>query len=745
MATKPSKKLVQRATVVMIITCLLGFGSGIFGLVNAQLINAEEFRLKAESQQLRDKVINAERGTIYDKNMNILSQSANVWKIYMNPSKIKKDEVRKQISNELSKILDMDYETVYNKASKSKYGYVTVKSQVDNDKKVEVKEYIKEHKKQKFFEIIGIDPDTKRYYPYINFASTVLGFTGADDDGRSGLEYYYNKTLTGVAGRIITAKNAKFGDMPTNYESTFDAKQGTSLVLTIDQVIQYYLDKGLEQAVKDFNATYGYGVVMDVKTGAILAMSTKPDFDPNKPYEITNEELLQKINEIEDETERDKVLKETRYSQWRNRTISDSYEPGSVFKVITSAAGIEENMVQPDSKFNCRGSIRVADRTMHCHKRDGHGPEDFTHALMNSCNPIFIEVAQRLGPEKFYKYFEAFGFTEPTGIDLPAESKPVAGVTYHERKSLDNVVQLASSSFGQSFQVSPIQMISAISAIGNGGQLMKPYIVGSKLDENGNTISATKPEMKRQVVSKETASKLAYMMEAVATAGTGKNAYVAGYKIAGKTGTSQKLTNEGKYIGSFAGFAPSNDPRIAVLIVIDEPTGGSYGGGLVAAPVAAEIFRETLQYLNVEPQYTAEELAKLDVKAPKLIGKSVEDAKKELSSKGFKVKVIGSGEKVVKQTPDYNQILPKNGLVVIYTDNIKSTTKTKVPKLTGLTLAEVNRIAVSSQINIKVSGYTRSSDIVSYRQSIQPDEEVSMGTIVTVSFKCNSDVNDFAR
>lgn len=742
MKNKPSKQLVQRATIIMALTCIIGFGMGIFGLANAQIINADKYRQKAEAQQLSDKVINAERGTIYDRNMNVLSRSANVWKIYMNPSKIKDEKTKKHVSENIAKILDLDYETVYNKASKSKYGYVTVKSQVDNDKKNEVKKFVQKYKG--YNQIIGADPDTKRYYPCVNFASTVLGFTGADDTGRSGLEYYYNDTLTGVSGRIITAKNARLGDMPTNYESTYDAKQGTSLVLTIDQVIQHYLDKNLAQAVKDFNALYGYGVVMDVKTGAILAMSTKPDFDPNKPYEITDEEVLERVNAIENEEERKKELANVRFSQWRNRTISDSYEPGSVFKVITASAGLEEGVVQKDSKFFCKGYIQVADRRMNCHKKTGHGAEDFKQALMNSCNPVFVEVGQRLGAEKFYKYFEAFGFTEPTGIDLPAESKSVANVTYHTADKL-GIVELSSSSFGQSFQVSPIQMISAVAAIGNGGKLMTPYIVDSRLDESGNTISVTEPKMKRQVVSAKTASIVADMMEGVASAGTGRNAYVAGYRVAGKTGTSQKLTKKGKYIASFAGFAPSNDPRIAVLIVVDEPTGGAYYGGTVAAPVGAEVIKSTLQYLNVEPQYTPEELAKLDVKAPKLVGKTVEDANNELKSKGFNVKIIGSGKNVVNQTPQQNQVLPKNGIVILYTDDDKKTSKTKVPKLTGLSLAEANKVAINSKLNIKVSGYTRNGNVVSSRQSIEPGTEVSMGTIITVTFTSNEDVKDYAR
>ncbi|MDR0315065.1 MAG: PASTA domain-containing protein [Oscillospiraceae bacterium] len=741
MANKPSKQLVQRAMAIMLITCVVGFGAGIVGLIRAQIINADEYRQKAEAQQLSDKTISAQRGTIYDKNMNILSQSANVWKVYINPSKIEDEKTRDNISRGLSNILELDYKKVHEKASQSKYGYVSIKTQVENEKKNQISEFISANRG--YNQIIGVDPDTKRYYPYAEFASTVLGFTGSDDEGRSGLEYFYNDSLTGVAGRIITARNARQGDMPNQFESTYDPKQGTSLVLTIDQVIQYYLDKGLEQAVRDSKALYGYGIVMDVKTGAILAMSTKPDYDPNEPYDITNGKKLEQIDEITNEEEKKKAMSDARYAQWRNRTISDTYEPGSVFKVVTASAALEENVVSENDGFHCTGSVRIADRIIHCHNRRGHGSETFTQGLMNSCNPVFVNVGQRLGAKKFYKYFEACGFSVTTGVDLPAEAKPVANVTYYTADKL-GVSQLASCSFGQSFQVSPIQMINAVAAIGNGGRLMTPYIVGSTLDEEGNTISVNDPKMKRQVVSESTAKRVAKMMEAVSTSGTGKNSYVAGYRVAGKTGTSQKLTNKGKYIASFVGFAPADDPSIAVLIVIDEPTGGSYTGGALAAPVAAQVFEQTLIYLNVEPKYTNEELAQLDVKTPSLVGKSVTDAIKELRAKGFTYKTIGTGKKVVNQTPSYNQILPKNGIVVLYTEEQSETTKTVVPKLIGLTLAQANKAAIDAGVNIKVSGYTSDSDIVSYRQSVAEGTQVAMGTIITVSFKTNANVSDLA-
>ena len=541
MAKKSTKQLKNRALIALFITCFIGFGAGTFGLVNASLIHGEEYKLKAESQQLSDTTVTAQRGTIYDKNMNVIAKSADVWKVYINPSKISDDEERERVAKGLSELLELDYDTVLAKCAKSKYGYVLIKSQVEYDVKTKVLEFASENKG--FRQIIGVDNDVKRYYPYSNFASTVIGFTGTDDVGRSGLEYYYNNILTGTAGRIVTAKNAKQYEMSAQYESYYAAQQGVNLQLTIDQVIQYYLDSALEQAVVDNNATYGYGIVMETKTGAVLAMSTKPDFDSNNPYEVSNQTTLDEINKITDEKEKKEALVKARYAQWRNRTICDTYEPGSVFKCITASAGIEEGVVTPDEMFVCTGSRKVADRTYHCVNHSGHGRENFTTALINSCNPIFIEIAQRLGSEKFYDYFEAFGFSEGTGIDLPAESIPTPNVTYYTADKL-TAVSLASCSFGQSFQVSPIQIITAINAIANNGKLMQPYIVGAMLDEKGNKIAETAPTIKRQVISKKTANTVATMMEAVVSGGTAKNGYVAGYRVAGKTGTSEKLTNK---------------------------------------------------------------------------------------------------------------------------------------------------------------------------------------------------------
>ena len=736
--TKTKKnKLKSRGFIALLLITIVGFGAGIYGLVNVNIINGEKYKQKAEKQQLSDTTVSALRGTITDANGNVIAKSADVWKIWINPSKMTDDATRQNIAENLATILELEYEDVYELCCKENRTYVVVKSKVEYEAKTAVMTFAKENK---YTQMISTEDDVKRYYPYGSFASSVLGFTGSEDSGRSGLEYYYNDTLTGTVGRIITAKNAQQATFKSDYSTYYEAESGLNLQLTIDQVIQYYLDTALENAVTENKATYGYGIVMETKTGAILAMSTMPDYDCNNPYSLSDE-TLEAINEeytdeegnITDEDARKAAITSAQYSQWRNRTICDSYEPGSVFKCIVAAAALEEGVVTTDEVFNCTGSIQVADRTYHCAKRVGHGTEDFVTAFKNSCNPVFITIGQRLGANNYYKYFEAFGFTEKTGIDLPAESTPVANVTYYTANKLTKV-SLASCSFGQSFQVSPIQIITAINAIANDGKLMKPYVVGAMLDDDGNKVYETQPTVKRQVISEQTAATVRSMMEEVVKTGGGKNAYVAGYRVAGKTGTSQKLTNVGYYISSFCGFAPADDPEITVLIVIDEPKAGQTAGGTVAAPVAAEVISETMQYLNVEPQYTEEELAKLDVKTPDYVGTGSATAQKELEAQGFTVKVIGSGDKVVKQSPSAGQTIPKNGVVVLYTEK-GDAKKATVPDLTGLTIAEANAKAISAGFNIKISGTKSGSDIKAYRQSIKAGSEASLGSVITVSFK----------
>ena len=722
----------------------------VFALLGArlmwiQLVRGNYYKEKALQNQLSDTVIEAQRGTIYDSNMNVLVQSATVWKIFVDPVSIsnKKGDAAGEISANIAKILDLDEKEILEKCKKKDSRYEIIADDVEYEQKQKVLNYLSE---KKYTSCVGVETSTKRYYSSSSFAAAVLGFVGSDGQGIEGLEAYYDSTLTGTAGRLVTAKNAQSGSMPNNYESVIDSTDGSSLVLTIDDVLQYSLEKNLEQAKTDASAKNAYGVVMDVNTGAILAMSNKPDYNSDKPWTIKDKKTAKKIKTIKDKKKRAQAESEALIAQWRNRTISDTYEPGSVFKIVTAAACLEEGVVKPEDTYYDSGSITVEDRVYKCHYRQGHGSETFTQGLENSCNPWFIYAGQKLGVHAFYKYFEAFGFTEKTGIDLPGEASPSAGVTYHVEEEMGRV-ELASESFGQSFQVSPIQMITAVSAVANGGKLMQPFVVKQVLDPEGNVTSTTEPKIKRQVISESTADELCLMLESVVKHGTGKNAYVAGYRVAGKTGTSEKLATvasaEKKYVTSFIAFAPANDPKVAVLIAVDEPKGGNVGGGTNAAPAVALVIEEAMKHYNVQPQYTEDEMAGLEISTPNVTGKSVGEAKSALEDANLKYIVVGDGKKVVGQSPAADRNIPGGGTVVIYTQNNYKANTVKVPDFNKLSVSEVNQLAADCGLNIRFSGNNlESSSVTASRQSIEKGTTVEKGTVITVYFISSSGVSD---
>ncbi len=749
-----------RALVVFVVLSLV-FAATAVNLVRIQIIDSEQYKLQAEENQLHDTEIAAQRGVIYDTNGTVLAKSASVWKLYIRPNRIDDENFKNDLCRQVSEITGVELEDIKEKADKNKYAYLVIKRQIEFEEKERLTDLLGKYYKYSVIEedkdgnlksvdkkiyyssAIGIDPDVKRYYPYGNLASCVVGFTGTDDIGRLGVELEYDTVLTGTPGRIITAQNGKSDVMSQEFETVHDAVQGTSLVLTLDEVIQRYLEDALEQVYVDSKGVGAHGVVMDVNTGAILAMASLQNFDLNNPQSLTDEEKLQLEQAYPDESKRAEARNSLLYSRWRNFIVSDTYEPGSVFKIVTAAAALEENAVQTDMSYHCSGRIQVSDRIIKCHKRTGHGTQNLKQGLMNSCNPLFITVGQKLGKEKFFEYFEAFGFTERTGVDLPAENMPVAGVNYHSLNTM-GIVELSSSSFGQSFQVTPIQMITAISAIANGGKLMTPYIVEKQLDENGNVINETQPVVRRQVISEQTASTVADMMEAVVTSGTGKNAYVAGYRVAGKTGTSQKLGSKGKYVASFGCFAPADDPEIAVLILVDEPV-GQINGGQICTPVAAQVVEKTLEYMGVERRYNEKELQLLDTNAPNLVGRVVDEAREMLVGEGFEVKVVGEGDTVLNQMPAYNQSMPQNGVVVLYTEKDAERLTVEVPDLRQMTVSQANKYALSSGLNIKISGNAlNTGELISYDQSLEPGEKVEYGKTITVYFKSDVGVGDYA-
>ena len=689
-------------------------------------------------QQLQDTEISAKRGDIYDRNMEVLATSATAYTVYITPQDIKDDDTAKLLAKGLSELLDVEYDKVYSATKKTTY-YEKIKTKVDQALANKVRTFISENK---LGAIVGLDEGSKRYYPNDNLASTILGFVGADNQGLNGLESYYDDMLKGVPGRVIAAKNATGADMPFSYEKVVDAQTGNSLVLTIDSYIQYVAEKYLEEAVSQYSCNErGCVIVMDPKTGEIYAMATKPDYNPNTPFTIYDAKTAEAIEELTGD-ERTKAISDAQQKQWRNKAICDTYEPGSVFKIVTGSAAYEESKISKNSTFNCSGKINIAGTTYNCHKHSGHGHQNLAGAFQNSCNPAFIQIGQMLGTELFFKYFQAYGLTEKTGIDLPGEASTVAGVSYHDISTM-SIVDLASESFGQGFNVTPIQLATAVCASVNGGYLVKPHVVKKVVDSEGNTVKKIEKTVKRQVISAETSKAICSFLEGVVTEGSGKNSYVAGYRVGGKTGTSQKLAQSNadgvkRLVASFCGVAPCDEAQLVCLVVLDEPNAPVVYGGTLAAPVAGKIFADVLPYLGVEAVYTEEELKNIDIAVPSAVGKQIDDAKSLFESSGISVKTVGNGEKVVRQLPSAGHLISRGGTVVLYTDDIENT-KVTVPDFSGYSISGANSLASQHQLNITLSGVTgENSGATAYSQSIAPGEKVDMGTIITVSFRVSS-------
>lgn len=739
MSSTSKKNMVNRIFVLCVaIVFLLSIDAA--RIFYIQIFKGDEYAAKAQSQQLSDTEISAKRGTIYDCDGNILAKSATVWTIYLDPLNIPSDDKRNEIVSKLSELLsyDKDQQEELLEKSKQENHYTVVEEQVENDVKEKISEFISD---KNLAQCIGMEQTTKRYYPYNSMASSVIGFTGADDQGLSGLEQYYDELLTGTPGRLITAKDAVSNEISNDYSTSVEPKDGDSLILTLNQTIQYYLEKGLKNTMEEYQCKGAYGVVMDCNTGAVLAMSSMPDYDCNNPYELTYDKNIKEISKLKTKKEKSAAESAAIQNQWRNFTVSDTYVPGSVFKTFIASAALEEKVVSLDTTYNCTGAIQVEDYTMHCHYHPGHGVQTLTQGLENSCNPFFITIGQKLGVHNYFKYFEAFGFTDITNIDLPGEASP-----QYYKENQYGIVELSSASFGQTNSLTPIQVCTGLCAIANGGTLLKPYIVSEIVDADGKTVQKNERTAIRQVISKETSETVCKMMKAVVDEGTGKNGYVAGYRVGGKTGTSTKLGEskageKDKYIVSFAAIAPSDDPQIAMLIIIDEPS-EDLGGGALCAPIAAEVVEQAMSELNVEPVYTDEELAALSKATPSVTGMDVEKAKTELTQQNFKYKVIGSGDKVVSQCPSSNEVIPSGGTIMLYTDNSDKKT-VKVPDFTGLTVSEAKSLASSSNLNIEVTGNDLTSGtVVAYRQSEEAGSKLEQGKVITVAFKNTESVLD---
>ncbi|WP_099204556.1 penicillin-binding transpeptidase domain-containing protein [Scatolibacter rhodanostii] len=755
MANGNTERIWKKAMLVAGFLIIVGFGGVIFSLIRWQVVRGEELKGAALGNILQSTELTAMRGTIYDASGDkILAQSSSVWTVVLEPNYIFDDsdakenprtaeQKKKIIAAGLAPILDMEEEAIYEKASQ-KVNFSYLKRRIETDVRNQVLQFLKDNDIDQGVYLID---DYKRYYKYGTVASIILGHTGAEGEGQNGIEYQYNDELSGTAGRLISAKNAWGTDMPFQYEQLVDAEDGNNLVLTIDETVQSILEKHLQEGIDRYVVANGaIAILMDVNTGAIVGLASKSDYDPNSPSTIQNEALRNQIDAMPETTEEEETAKsEARsaaiYAQWRNKAVSDTYYPGSVFKIITGSMALNEGVVTENSLYTCTGHYDIAgvDDPIKCWKTAGHGTQTFRQGLMNSCNPFFINIGQQVGPQAFYKYFEAFGFAEKTGIDLPGET----GSLIFSEANL-TPINLAVASMGQNFGINPIQMITATAAVANGGYLVQPHVVDRIVDNDGNIISKTDTSYKRQVISKETSALMADIMKDNAS-GTGTstagNGYVAGYRISGKTGTSEKMDEfrkhpeRGKqYIASYCGFAPADNPQYALLVFFDEPqydqNGSLYGGNAVAGPIFASIMEEVLPYLNVKAQYTEEEFDSLNQTAPSVVGKTLAEAYDVVGSMNLNYRVVGDSEDeslvVSNQIPQAGEAMPNGGTIYLYTQNFDDgDQQTTVPDFFGSSLSDAEYYASINNVQIITSG---SGKVIT--QSIESGESVPEGSII---------------
>lgn len=651
----------KRLVIVMVLACSL-FLSLVFRIGYLQLIKGEWLSTKASEQQTREIPIEAKRGAIYDTNMKELAVSVTKYTVWCKPVEVKD---AKKTSEELAKILEEKYDDVYKKVSKKNMALVKVKRWIDDD--------IADKITKAGLSGIWVAEDNQRYYPYGNFASYVLGHTSSDSSGVAGIELKYDNVLKGTAGKLIVSTDAAGKEIPQGSEQYYEPTTGNGLVLTVDEVIQHYCEKAAQKAYEENNASKVTIIAMDPKTGDVKAMVKKPDYDPNTPTKAIYPAYEELLEECKNDNEKIKAYS----TMWRNTAVSDTYEPGSTFKLITSSSGLEEGVVKQDDKFTCSGSVMVEGKKIKCWRSyRPHGSETFKQGVQNSCNPVFVEVGRRLGVSKMYNYIDAFGLNKKTGIDLPGEA---GSIMYNEKDV--GPVELATISFGQSISVTPIQLITAVCSIVNDGNRMEPRLVKAYTDNKGNITKEVDPVQVKQVISKETSAQMREIMESVVTEGGGKIAYLPGYRLGGKTGTAQKVIDgsyaQGHYVCSFIGMAPADDPQIVVLAIVDEPTGVMQFGSTTAGPIIKEVMSNTLKYLGVEPEYTEEEKAenvKNKAKVPDVRGLSIEDATKVLEESKLEANIDNDVD--IKEGTIIKDMFPKPGvsvnegsLISIYFDN----------------------------------------------------------------------------
>ena len=734
----PAQRLRQRTAILILLILVLGFGAAVLRLTYLTTVQSSELQESAVDLQLADTTVSAKRGTIYDANGNVLAESASVWQVVMSPVNFKNDKQRQAAAKGLSEIFDLEYNDVLDDTKQQSH-YVVVKRRIESDEREKVLELIDTLKKDYSCSgVIQLLDDYKRYYPKNSLASSVIGFTGSDDQGLEGIEYEYDSYLSGTPGRIITAQNARGTDMPFRYEQNVESEDGNNVYLTIDETIQSICEKYMQKGVEDNNVlNKGVCIAMDVNTGAILAMVTTDGYDLNNPYELSAKDKKKiKSTPKKKQAEAESAALS---NMWRNKAVADTYMPGSVFKMCVASAALEENLVNEKTSFTCTGSISVEGETIHCSNISGHGTQNFVEAISNSCNPAFIQIGQMLGAGKFRQYYQGFGFSDKTGIDLPGEAED----SFWKEGKMGGV-DLAVASFGQNFTITPIQMITACAAVSNGGYVVQPHVVSKITDSKGNVIKTVDKKVKRQVISDDTSKKMNEYLEYNTERQGATAGYISGYKVAGKTGTTEKRgvtkvesSFSEDYISSFCGYAPADDPQIAMLVFFDTPDGDAYYGSQVSSPVFINIMSEVLPYLDVKTSYTDEELGYVDASAGDYTGVSVDEAKTAVEADGFTATVKGNGSTVISQIPTVSSGLQKGGSIVLYTDSDSQSETVSVPSLIGLSPDEVNDVASDYGLNVSFSGATTSSG-TSSSQNVEAGTSVSPGTVITVSFADSS-------
>ncbi len=786
-----------RTLLMMLVLGVATFLLLFWRLYDLQINQYDEMTARAVNQQTRETKITASRGTIYDKNHNILASSTTAETVFIDALQIdqfvrnqekEQDEaavralekgetytrrpIRDQsyIARGLARILEMDQEKIEKEMEKTNYQHIVLRRKTEKEMADEVRRFLNgeidpegnEIPEQEQRSITGIflEPDSKRYYPYNAMAANVLGFVNAENKGGVGLESKYDGDLSGTSGMTISAKNNRGQPLLFQYEQYFDAENGSDLVLTLDINVQIALEKGIESMLSKFDAANGgTGIVMDVNSGALLGMASYPNYDSNQSGVLYDEKLKSRLEkqltEMEEKRESyesqekyeeavTKLKTDTLHSQWRNKCIDSTYEPGSTFKPITLAAALEEGVINMNSTYECSGSVMVKgwDKPFYCSRQTGHGHQILKEAVGNSCNPAFIKIGQTLGTSKFYEYLKSFGLMEKTGVDMIGEAR---GIFAEEKDFNSNIVSLSSYSFGQTFNVTPLELIRAQAACINGGYLYEPYVVEQVLDGEGNILRQHETKCVRQVVSEETSAKVRECLEYVVASGTGRNGQVAGYRIGGKTGTADKTGTKtpsnpkGDIVVSFMCFAPADDPQYIMLITMDTPsrtTGTFPSGGNMVAPTASQIMSEILPVLGVEPDYTAAQLAGADAAVPNVVGQSLETAKGRLENAGFAFRTVGNGAEVTAQTPEGGAIVPNNASIVLYLGEEKNSAHRTVPNVVGMTAAEANQALTNAGLIMRVAGTTStdSGNVRAISQDRGEGTELAPGSVVTVRF-----------